>query len=286
MSDAQAVIDNALMGAEPEVLDPSKQYGIIVPANATHRVVDLEKFLPVPNRARATYKPSTVDAFMEVVDRLLEEGATTIWVDEGKTSSGSAGATVVAVLNDNAEKAGWGDHRVELALKPSAEWERWLKLNGRFIKQLEFAEHIDRSLLDIANPDGAELLEIVQSIEGTETAAFKSTRRLDNGARGFRYEADIEASAGQEGELEVPTEFGLVLATFVGEVTQPVTAKLRYRIRGGELLMGYDLVNLDKILEDAVRDITGRISEKFDGKAPVYRGTARSATTTSAATSA
>jgi hypothetical protein len=57
------------------------------------------------------------------------------------------------------------------------------------------------------------------------------------------------------------TELGL--APFVGEDAYRISARLRYRIRGGDLLLGYRLDRPADVLRDAVDGIADRLGQRF-----------------------
>jgi uncharacterized protein YfdQ (DUF2303 family) len=232
---------------------------LISRADQAIQVTDLEIYLDQPRRPTGTYRPDTVDSFTEYVEQHHSPSETTVWVSVGAPSQ------VIAVLDDHsAEANGWREHRAELVLQPSPEWARWSSLDRRLVDQQDFAEHIEQGLLDIADPAAADMLEVAQSIEASMSASFRSGLRLQSGATKLKYEEEIDAKAGQSGELEIPKEITLMLAPFVGEERRAITARFRYRIVGGKLKLGYFLDRPEEILREAVEAIAERLGGKFE----------------------
>ena len=232
---------------------------VVVPSGAAAEVIDLSEFHQVPWRAKGTAYPKSVDAFVAYVRRHMA-ATTTIWVEplDGK---------VVAVLNDHGPERAeeWGDHRAVLDLPVTPEWEHWRKRDGVLGSQLDFAEHLEQGLLEIREPDGATLLEIAQSIHGTVTATFRSASRLDNGAIAAQWVEDGDARGGSATAVEIPQRMTLGIAPFYGEQPYEITARIRYRIGGGELRIGYQLDRPDAIVRDCLVGIRDRIDKEFEG---------------------
>jgi uncharacterized protein YfdQ (DUF2303 family) len=256
-TEAQAIIDNAIEAVEPTMVDPQDVYSLVVPAGARHEVLDLARLLPNPRRTQGVVHLQRVQDLERYIERHDDPALTTIWVDADAQK-------VVAVLNDHAATAAhWGDHRAELQLKLTDAWQHWLRLDGKLVGQEDFAEHIEDGLQDIVKPDGATMLEVAQSIQGTKSAEFKGARRLQDGNIGVEWVEETTATAGQRGDLEIPERFELALAPFEGEDAYKVDARLRYRVRGGDLLLGYRLDRPGDILRDAVDTVRDRLAQRF-----------------------
>jgi uncharacterized protein YfdQ (DUF2303 family) len=256
--DASVLVETAVAGAEPARLDPAKTYSVVVPAGAELRVLDLENRLDRPSRLRGTVAVATVDSLVAYVKDHHDDEETTLWVHP------TSGA-VVAVLNDHsvAGPASWGDHRAALTLIQTAQWLRWRELDGVLGDQQTFAEHIEDGASEIVSPDAATMLEIAQSFHAHTSAAFRQANRLQDGAVSLLYDENVEAKAGQRGELQVPAEFVLAVAPFVGEDPYKITARLRYRLSGGNLRIGYKLDRPDEVIRDALEQIAEKLRAEF-----------------------
>ena len=78
-----------------------------------------------------------------------------------------------------------------------------------------------------------------------------------------RWDESIEAKAGEKGQFEVPADFDLALAPFLGEVQRPVRARLRYRISEGHLMVIYKLERPDDVKREALDAIAVKLGEDF-----------------------
>lgn len=243
--------------------------GIYLVRDETGRpqVVDVEQHQYIPRRLRGIVLPHTLASFVEYATR-HRDGGTTVWVDQ-------VAFKIVAVLNDHEPDQGrWGDHRAVLQLLKTPEWEHWTSQDGKYLDQNTFAEHLQDGIMEIVDPDGATLLEVAQTIQGKTKVDWKQATRLDNGEIQLGYHEEIQATAGRSGQLEIPSQLVLAISPFYGERPHTITARLRYRIREGNLTIGYKLDRPHEILTGAVADIARRLRDEH-GFANVYLGTPR-----------
>jgi uncharacterized protein YfdQ (DUF2303 family) len=154
------------------------------------------------------------------------------------------------------------DHSASYAAPLSKEWLTWTKNDGEAMGQEKFALFIERNLLDIQNPSGADMLELATSFQAKKGVNFASGTKLANGQTQLVYEETIAAKAGERGQLSVPDEILLRLPVFEGsQIGDELTAKFRYRIDGGKLFMWYELVRPHKVLEVATQDLLRQIEQ-------------------------
>jgi uncharacterized protein YfdQ (DUF2303 family) len=264
--DAAAVIDVAKQAAALQRVDPTVDNIVVVGLDGYGSILDLEELRKQPDRPRGTYNPTDVESFIDYVTVHKDDSATTIWVHptEGK---------VLAILDDNAAaETAWREHKVDLTLQHSPEWEFWAKRDGELVDQESFAEHLREGLPDIAEPDGASLLEIATTFEAKTDVHFRSGIDLSSGEARFKYDEEIQAT-GQtkaDGEVSVPRQFVLALSPFLGEEKVQVVANLRHRTTGGNLRLGYKLERPERAIEDALQRVADRLDDRFER---VYRGT-------------
>lgn len=264
-TEAAAVAAITRAAATPAVLDPATPQGLVIPADAQFVLPDLSAWRQAPERKTGVYRPATVEAFLGYVDHQNLPDATTVWVHP---TSG----LVTAVLDDNGDEPGYGQHRAVLQLNPTPEWLYWEGQDKQMVSQEQFAEHIEGGLEEIVTPDAADMLEIAQSFHAASSAAFRSSTRLATGEQRLQYDEEVKATAGATGELTVPTVILLAIAPFVGEERYKITARLRFRLNGGRLTLGYILDRPESIKRDALEGIAERIAAKFTrtyvGEAP------------------
>lgn len=243
--DAQVIVDTATAAAGPVDLAPGAAYTVVVPAGGDLRELDTQHLLETPRRKKGVAHLRTAGSLVQYVGKHGEEGPTDIFADLKQVS-------IVAVLNGHADlEPGWGDHKAVLIMVKTEQWARWLSRHRNIGTLEDFAEFIEDNLEDVAEPPGADLLELAQSFQATSSAQFKQARRLATGEVQFAYTETVDAKAGQQGQLTIPQEFTVVLAPFEGTEAIPITARLRYRVGGGSLRIGYILDRPDKVEREA-----------------------------------
>lgn len=211
-----------------------------------------EHLLPAPLRKSGGTTLNDAASFIAVVNDQKN--------DDTRMYSTINPPTFTAVFNDIAAGAGWRDHQAKYNAPLSPEWKTWLGTSGRQQSQSDFAQFIETNLPDIAEPNGADVLEVSRTLEAKKKVNFASSIRLSDGSTQFTYEEDVQGSA-QKGQLKVPEEFVLAIPVFENGDLWRVEAKLRYRIGdGGKLSIWYELVRPHKVIEAAVKELRARIA--------------------------
>ncbi len=254
--DMQVIVDTAQQAVVPHELDPEKPLAVVVPAGASLVAPDLNAWRSRPTRKVGTYLPSTVQSFVDYAKE-HETPQTTVWVHP---TSGH----IEAVIDDHSDvDPAWREHRVKLDLERTPEWKFWTGADGDMMDQAPFAEHIENGLAEIVVPDAATMLEIAQTFHANVGSTFRSSIRLQSGQQQLQYDEVVSASAGSTGELTVPTRIELGIAPFLGEEPYAVVANLRFRVRSGNLSLGYKLDRPEAVIRDALDRIGGRLKDEF-----------------------
>jgi uncharacterized protein YfdQ (DUF2303 family) len=164
----------------------------------------------------------------------------------------------------------WLDHVASVRLVHSREFKAWQQKDGVRMSQVEFAEFIDKNVIDITEPTGASMLTMAQTLESTRTEVFKSAVRVSSGTHKFTWAND---TADGSGNTEVPERFKLALRVFQGdEEAVEITAKLYYRIKDGALTFFFQLHRVDEIVEKLWTEKLVRLREDLQDKAEVFAG--------------
>lgn len=258
-ADMQAIIDLATESVDPLELDEEAVYGIRLKDGERYEVVDLverlEKNLPAPRRLKGTVSLTNARSLVAYVKKHDgDDGQTYLFADV-------PGTKIQAILNGPNADPGWSDHRAVLRLNRTPEWQRWLDHNGKIGDQVHFAEHIEDCLADIVDPPGADLLELAQTFAATVGVEFRSGARLDNGQRQLTYVETVDARAGNGGQLVIPGEFKLLISPFDDSAAVEVVARLRYRLGGGTLSIGYQLHRPDVVERAAFESVLAAVEE-------------------------
>ncbi|HEY8684214.1 MAG TPA: DUF2303 family protein, partial [Chloroflexota bacterium] len=249
---AEVIRELAFRATVPRELAPGHIYVRNTPAGA--EVIDLldrVSHLAEPLRKQGLVTLQDAPSFAAYVNR--HKTAATVLYAQPLIGH------VLAVLNDHQPSqngsAGWGDFRAILSLATTPEWQHWTSQNGKLLGQIAFSEHIEKGVLEIVDPPAAAMLELAQHFEAHSKVSYKSVNVLKNGQRQFAYEEQIEAKAGQRGEVTIPREFELGIAPFEGGESYRLTAQLRYRLSSEGLTIGYSLVRPHEVVKAAFADV-------------------------------
>jgi uncharacterized protein YfdQ (DUF2303 family) len=264
----QAIIDTAQQAAAPAELTLGKVYAVRtgdqVKTRRPHR-------RPVqgdaPTRKTGTTLLRDATSFLRPVLGKHGDDASEVYADADRL-------TVTAVLNaDASDAANWGDHRLRLEVRETDAWKQWTAGDGKLMEQERFAEFVEDHLPEILDPAAATMLEIAQSIQGTAKAEFQSGTRLATGERALKYVETVTAKAGQKNDLVIPETFTVGLLPFEGltDVGYKITARLRYRIEGAGLRLGYKLDRPADVRAKAFAAIVDEIRSSINH--PILNGT-------------
>ncbi len=149
---------------------------------------------------------------------------------------------------------------VRLKLATTDTWDEWMGANKRKMGQQAFAEFIEDHIPDIADPPGAQLLEMATTLDAKKNATFSSSIRLQTGARQFSYVEDVSGTT-QKGTVQIPELFQLALEPFAGAGKYQVPARLRYSLESGHLLLHYHIIRSEDIIRTAFADVRATIAD-------------------------
>lgn len=270
-TDIQAVIDTAVRTTPPAEVEPGKFYVFRTPDGISQLDLTGDQYRDTPARRQGVTTVRDAASFAALWAK-HHDAASEAYADADKL-------TITAVLDaDTGSSARWGGHRVHLALRETEAWKQWAANDGKLLDQETFAEFVEDHLPEILEPAAAEMLEIAQSISGTVKAEFASGTRLATGQRQLSYVETVTAKAGQKGTLTIPEVFTVGLLPFEGLTKgYQFTARLRYRINGSDLTIGYKLDRPGDVRAKAFADIVTAVGEQIS--TPILNGTPAGART-------
>ena len=179
------------------------------------------------------------------------------------------------VLLTGEQETGWWSHQANLSLEATQEWITWMARNGNAkpFSQTDFALFLEDNERVFESPSGADLLELVSTLEGKSAVRFNSAIRLQSGKNRLDFEEDVElrgASVAAQGAIEIPAKLLLLIQPFVGVPHYRVEARLRYRIVSKALTFWYDTVTPHLVVRDAAKAVLAKVGE--DTGVPVLLG--------------
>lgn len=264
-TEAEIVASVAMQAVAPQLVTAGAIYAVTVDDDQTVQTLDFAgpDYTSAPTRKRGAVK---VHDAASLVAYLAKHGnaSSEVWADRRRLS-------LVAVLNAHTdEAAAWEDHRASFEVLATPAWKAWAELDGKFIDQATFAEHIENRAVDIVKPSGADMLEVAQSISATVGVRFESSKLLSNGERQLEYRETVEAKAGRAGRLDIPQQIELALAPFEGAPPYKVLARFRYRITDGVLRLAVALERPEDVISNAFDEVVDSITNNIHGS--LFRG--------------
>jgi len=265
------------------LLDAGRSMGSVVSVTgAVPAVVIPQGYKLEPMKFEAARVPRTVvftdpASFGEYVNRFKTAG-TLIFASLTDT-----GCKLVAHLDYHDEPTlettvnakGWSSHQAHLTLEVTQEWGTWMKRNGgeKPFNQTEFALFLEDNERVFESPSGADLLELVTTLEGSSNVRFNTAVRLNSGKNKLDFEEDVElrgASSVTTGSLEIPAKLLLLIQPFSGVPHYRVEARLRYRIVSKALVFWYETVTPHLVIRDAAKAVLATVADAT--KVPVLIG--------------
>lgn len=233
---------------------------LILPAGM--KVEDVSRFI-APKRIRAEAHFDEATSFAEYVNR-FKTGDTLICA-----SITDAGAQFVAHLDYHGAapelKPAWGRHKAGFAPLLTREWTEWLGADRKAMDQVTFATWLEDNYQLFAEPAGADLLELVQTLEGSNEVRFSSSVRLQSGSNRINFDEDVTLkgqTSTKSGDLELPRTIKAAIAPFQGAAPVEVMARLKFRIESRKLSLWFETIAAHKIVRDAVTALLKEISER------------------------
>lgn len=256
--DIKAVMETAKLSVAPTFFAAEKLLYIPSTENTKGEVFDLDKIFlgreDAPRRKIGTVKVFNVQSLNSFIAHNKDAGNIVIYCD-----SNTHAPMITAVLNDNGDTGpGKRDFRCVVEFRKTPEWIKWLNIDGKYLPQVDFAEFVEENMADIAEPLGAQMLEICTYLDATRSVDFKSAINLSNGNIQFTNVENINASVSSS-QIAVPTEFTLGIAPIQGSPRFSIKARFRYRLVEGKLKLGLKLLRTEEVMAEvfdmAVADI-------------------------------
>lgn len=220
---------------------------VVVPDGYTLQRADIDALELHPRWATARPQFDDEASFVAYCTRYWVEGRSIAFADR------NGGIKAIFDYHDEAfkddagddavGKAGRGEHVASFTPRFTAAWAAWVGANGRQLSQEQFLEFLEERMGEIAEPDGAELNEVVRFFRVKADVGFQSGQNLTNGTVNLVWTEDAAASGGSTGQLTVPTEFVLLLRPYRDKPeAKPFTARLRWRLSKPKVTFSFHLI--------------------------------------------
>jgi uncharacterized protein YfdQ (DUF2303 family) len=259
------VVDAALaagraLAATPISAKDSPTNAVIVPEKYKLVAMDeyIEKYLPAPRRLKANVQLANADSFIRYVNDFKSEHTRIFAV----VPSSNGEPSFLAVLDYHSLGASWCEHRATYACRFTEEWKRWMAANRNKMSQSDFATFLEENQKLIVNPTGAELLELVSTLEGQNNMSVEQALKLTNGKFRINWAEDVELK-GKVGEnsVEIPSVIQAGIQMFEGGTAYRFDNRLKYRVESRRLTFWFEAVDIHLIIKDAVKDVVAAIEQ-------------------------
>ncbi len=151
-------------------------------------------------------------------------------------------------------------HKALFQMVLDERWKTWAAKSEKQFNQVDFAEFIEDQATDILDPPGAAVLEVARDLKASISGSFESKVVPKNGSVALRYSETVNGKVGS-GSIDVPEFFTLSIPVFYGEEPVTVSARLRYRIAGGQLTFTYKLYRTAWLVDQAFQRAAASISD-------------------------
>ena len=269
-TEADAVIEQTLLGVPPVELMPGSIYGFRTKDGFDTIDLNRPEVLQAAGRdrlnPRSSYHFYTVESFITYVNQVFEpdnddEDAYNPRRNHALCIADEAAQTIRLIFD--AQPNQWGTVYADLLLEKSVEAQRWMLASGKYIAQQDFAEFCELNLETFSSPAAATILEIAQTFQAKSTVDFSSAVRLSSGAIKLKREEQINATAGERADISIPEELTVALPLFKYGKAYAVKARLRYRIVEGAVKLSVLLVDPEMAIEHAFKEVMDEVSKRL-----------------------
>ncbi len=241
-TDAAIAAGSAIAGAER--VGAGVPY-VVVPNG--YDVHSLEEYLQRPVRKKGEIRMHDVDSFFFYIREFGGDGETFVFADILNKSF-----TGVMNHHHSSGEAGFCDHIAKFSMEETGEWRRWNENDGVMMLPLEFSDFVEANIADIADPPGADIMEMVSALRVKKKAEFNT---VVDSATGDKTVSFTEETRGESvhGNIDVFGKFTLAVSPFIGCDKYAIQCRIRMDVRDGGLRICYQIINSNAIEEDAFR---------------------------------
>lgn len=224
-----------------------------------------EKFMEAPRRIRTDKGFSDIRGFVEYCRDFAQENSV-IFADSEKA--------ICHFDYHTNEQPAWDEHKASLKLTKSTGWKLWNQKNNEWMEQEDFADFLDRGVVDVVQPTQADLLQLFKNFRITAKMELDSNVSAAGSTLNFREEVrggtNIDSIDLPESIVVrlLPYEGADRINNYINEdedkiVMFDMTARIYWRMsrRGDKARpeFRYSLLNLDKAEDETLESIRAAI---------------------------
>ncbi len=239
-------------------------------------VHSLLAYMDAPIRVLSNLGITDLESFIQYVNRYKEPSTI---IQFSKSSLGTVEATAVIDFHVAPAEPGtsentpmWGHHLVTFSTEATTAWKTWTGSNEQMMYQGKFADFIYQNIVDITQPVGADMLEIIQTLKATAKGEFKDMKELKGSYEIINRMEVTTTAGGVDKVLTLPESMIVTLTPFYGGPAIVVKADIILAIPKGDdghLALGYRFYRMDDALEVMAETIKTKL--EADCAVPVFR---------------
>lgn len=277
----QNIIETALNAAQkPFVLEKNGQFYLMTPSeNGGWQFAIRPEMQTTPLRPKQRVLLHDTKSLIEYVNNHKMPG-TQVAID-AEFSNGEI--DVEAILDGHhGTTPGWSEWRARFTPQLTTDAQRWIKHNGDKMSQSNFATFLNNQAMTIVSsnpvdqsaiyPSATDVLDFASNLEITKSFKFKKGYREQDG--NIQLEFKEENDAGTERRLNAFSKFGISFQPYLNGPSYFVEAALKFRVdnNSGSCVLWYELKNIEKVFEEATKEIANEIETALGKDIPVYYG--------------
>lgn len=293
----QKLLEKLTENSKPEILTvelpPVGAQVLLVPEGMKAEGVKsyLDQYRKKPERRKGTISALDIDSFASLTNRFKAENSAVF--QRSSHSENNFTASLQAILNYNPEgpkndDADNRDHKVEYHFPLSEELKTWLKANKQPFNAKEFAEFLEDNIADlvVAAPDKFEtkfgdngvpvfatpskIMELSRGIEVRVDERVTQAFRVSDGSFNMQFTTENKDALGAP--LKLPEWFCLGIRVFENGGFFQIPARLRFRVKDGQVAWFYELYRKRDVLTVAFD--TACLSAANQTNLPLYNAVA------------
>ena len=232
-----------------------------------------------PTHPSGTYELHDSTSFINYVNRHRQEGTQIIITAE----FGTGRINIKAILDGHVgTKAGWERWRAVFLPAKTPAANAWVHRNKTVLSQSDMASFFEEHAIDIVSedpsnpqidyPTSAAVLDFARNLEINKSLKFKRSVREQDGTQSFEFCDENDGNTATR--LKAFEKFGIQFQPHLNGPAYFVEAFLKFRMdnNNGRIDFWYELRGLDKVYENACKEIAATIETALGESIPVYYG--------------
>lgn len=248
-----------------------------------------------PKAYTGTANVTRIESFVDHVNRFKDSQSALFAFDNMSSPSLTAVLDYNECRNDpdypiNGPR--WGNHQTRFSFPLSEEWKKWTGKNGVAMGLTSFAEFVEERFIDVeAVSDISALNDDIRKLVATvgrnglagPSALIELSRGLKvhvkdevtNAANIASGEVEVQFKSehvdAKGRKLSVPSLFIINIPVFARGDVFRIAARLRYRLKEGQLTFWYELWGHDRVFEQAFTEVCEKARDET--ALPLFFGT-------------